>query len=43
MKEVRAKLRWRRDQTYGVVIDDKLSLEDFARFAARLQCTGLLN
>ena len=42
MKEVRAKVRWRRDQNYGVVFDDTLSLEDFARFAARLQCPGLL-
>lgn len=42
-KDVRAKVRWRRDQQYGVVFDDTLSLSEFARFAARLQCPRLLD
>jgi len=42
LKEVRAKVRWRRDNDYGVVFDDTLTLEDFARLAARLQCPQLL-
>jgi len=40
--EVRAKVRWRRGNQYGVVFDDTLTLVDFARFAARLQCPRLL-
>lgn len=40
--EVRAKVRWRREQDYGVVFDDTFTLGDFARLAARLQCPGLL-
>ncbi len=40
--EIRAKVRWRRDQEYGVVFDDTFSLGDFARLAARLQAPGLL-
>jgi len=40
--EVRAKVRWRRENRYGVVFDDTFSLEDFARFAARVQAPGLL-
>ncbi len=42
-KDVRAKVRWRRDQHYGVVFDDTLSLSEFARLAARLQCPKLLD
>ena len=42
LKDVRAKIRWRRDQQYGAVFDDTLTLGDFARFAARLQCPSLL-
>jgi len=42
-KEVRAKVRWRRNQEYGVVFDDTFALGDFARLAARLQCPGLLS
>lgn len=39
---IRAKVRWRRDSQYGVVFDDTLSLSDFAKVAARLQCPALL-
>ena len=41
--EVRSKVRWRRDNDYGVVFDDTFTLGDFARLAARLQCPGLLS
>ena len=41
--ETRAKVRWRRDQEYGGVFDDTLTLGDFARLAARIQCPALLN
>lgn len=42
LSEVRAKVRWRRDNMYGVVFDDTLTLSDFARLAARLQDPRLL-
>lgn len=42
LKDVRAKVRWRRGDQYGLVFDDTLSLRDFAQFAARLQCPSLL-
>jgi hypothetical protein len=42
MREVRAKVRWRRDSHYGVVFDDTFTLGDFARLAARLQAPALL-
>ncbi|MEM6474766.1 MAG: PilZ domain-containing protein [Pseudomonadota bacterium] len=42
-REVRAKVRWRRDSQYGVVFEDTLSLGDFARLAARLQAPALLD
>jgi hypothetical protein len=41
-KEVRAKVRWRRNSHYGVVFDDTFTLGDFARLAAQLQEPGLL-
>jgi len=41
-REVRAKVRWRRDQHYGVVFDDTFTLGDFARLAAQLQAPALL-
>jgi len=41
-REVRAKVRWRRDQHYGVVFDDTFTLGDFARLAALLQAPALL-
>ena len=42
-RAVRAKVRWRRDQHYGVVFDDTFTLGDFARLAARLQAPALLS
>jgi len=42
-REVRAKVRWRRDRQYGVVFDDTFTLGDFARLAAQLQEPGLLH
>ncbi len=42
LNEVRAKVRWRRDNSYGVVFDDTFTLGEFARMAARLQAPGLL-
>lgn len=39
---VRAKVRWRREQHYGVVFDDTFTLGDFARLAALLQAPALL-
>ncbi|AWW73327.1 PilZ domain-containing protein [Erythrobacter sp. KY5] len=42
LKDVRAKVRWRRDNECGVVFDDTLSLREFARLTARLQCPDLL-
>jgi len=43
LKDVTAKVRWRRDNQYGVVFDDTLTLGEFARLAARLQCPVLLD
>lgn len=40
--QVRAKIRWRRDHSYGVVFDDTFMLGDFARIAAWLQAPALL-
>lgn len=40
---VSAKVRWRRDNYYGLVFEETLKLPDFARLAARLQCPGLLH
>jgi hypothetical protein len=42
LREVRAKVRWRRDLHYGVVFDDTFTLGEFARIAARLQAPALL-
>lgn len=41
-REVRAKVRWRRDDQYGVVFDDTFTLGEFARLAALLQAPALL-
>ena len=41
-REVRAKVRWRREKHYGVVFDDTFTLGDFARLAALLQAPALL-
>jgi len=43
LREVRAKVRWRRGKHYGVVFDDTFALGDFARLAARLQAPTLLD
>ncbi|KPQ20764.1 MAG: PilZ domain, partial [Porphyrobacter sp. HL-46] len=43
MREVRAKVRWRRGTSYGVVFEDTFALGDFARLAARLQAPALLD
>lgn len=43
LQDVRAKVRWRRDQMYGIVFEDTMSLRDFARLAARMQCPILLD
>ncbi len=42
VREVRAKVRWRRERHYGVVFDDTFTLGDFARLAALLQAPALL-
>ncbi len=42
-REVRAKVRWRRERQYGVVFDDTFTLGDFARLAALLQAPALLD
>ncbi len=42
MREVQAKVRWRRSSDYGVVFDDTFTLGDFAKLAASLQCPALL-
>jgi hypothetical protein len=42
IRDLRAKVRWRRDNAYGVVFDDTFTLGDFARLAARLQAPALL-
>jgi hypothetical protein len=42
LRTVRAKVRWRRGQSYGLVFDDTFALSEFARMAARLQAPALL-
>jgi hypothetical protein len=42
-REVRAKVRWRRERQYGVVFDDTFTLGEFARLAAQLQAPALLS
>ncbi len=42
LKEIRAKVRWRRGTDYGVVFDDTFTLGNFARLAAFLQAPDLL-
>jgi hypothetical protein len=37
LREIRAKVRWRRGQHYGLVFDDTFTLSDFALLAAQLQ------
>lgn len=42
LKDVRAKVRWRGNGSYGLVFDDTFTLGNFAKLAARLQCPTLL-
>jgi hypothetical protein len=42
LKEIRAKVRWRRGTRYGVVFDDTFTLGDFAKLAAGLQAPELM-
>lgn len=42
-REVRARVRWRRDGECGLVFDDTFSLSQLALFAARLQDPSLLD
>ena len=42
MNEARARVRWRSDKQYGVVLDDTFTLREFALLAARVQCPVLL-
>lgn len=42
LPEIVARVRWRRDHTYGLVFDDTFSLEQLALLAARLQAPELL-
>lgn len=43
LREIRAKVRWRRGTRYGLVFDDTFTLADFAKLIARLQMPSLLN
>lgn len=42
LPEIVARVRWRRDATYGLVFDDTFSLKQLALFAAQLQDPALL-
>ena len=42
LPEVRAKVRWRKDATYGLAFDDTFSLSELALFAAGAQDPALL-
>ena len=42
LRQVRAKVRWRRGSDYGLVFDDTFSLANYARLVARLQAPHLL-
>lgn len=42
LPEIVARVRWRREQTYGLVFDDTFSLQQFALLAAQLQAPELL-
>ncbi|RGP41991.1 hypothetical protein BPTFM16_02302 [Altererythrobacter insulae] len=43
VRETRAKVRWRRGESYGVVFDDTFTLRDFAVLVAQLQCPVLFD
>lgn len=42
LREIVARVRWRRDATYGLVFDDTFSLQQLALLAASLQAPELL-
>lgn len=42
LPEIRAQVRWRRDDQYGLVFEDTFSLGEFAEIAALLQSPSLL-
>ena len=42
LPEVRAKVRWRRENLFGLAFDTHFSLRDFAMLAAKLQCPRLI-
>lgn len=41
--EVRAKVRWRKENSFGLVFENTFTLGEFAVLAARLQCPSLLS
>ena len=41
LRAIRAKVRWRRGDCYGIVFDDTFSLRDFAQLVAQMQCPVL--
>lgn len=42
LRDIRATVRWRRDDGYGVVFEDTFGMNEFARLAASLQDRALL-
>lgn len=42
LPEIRAKVRWRREGSYGLVFDNTFTLRDFALIAAAMQCPALV-
>lgn len=41
-REIRAKVRWRKNLNYGLVFENTFSLRDFALMAASVQCPTML-
>ena len=42
MPDIRAKIRWRGKESYGLAFDTTFTLREFAQLAAQLQCPSLL-
>lgn len=42
LPEIRAKVRWRHGERYGLIFEDTFSMAEFAQLAAALQCPALL-
>lgn len=42
LPDIRAKIRWRGTDSYGLAFDTTFTLREFAQLAARLQCPALL-